>query len=251
MIAQRAYRWAKGPSMKPDMPEAQMQSPVDTAPFNRLPLVVWALALPMIAMEVVLSLGGAGLVGGPEAIGWRLDAIQRFAFSPEYLRQMVDLGVYPWQGMIRLVTYPFVHVSFTHALFVVVILLALGKMVAEIFRPWAVLAVFFGSSIGAALVYTAIPGMTMPLIGGYPAVYGLIGAFTFLLWVKLAAVGANRYRAFTMVGFLLGAQLLFGIIFGGGWEWIADFSGFAIGFLMSFVVSPGGWSRVMARLRER
>ena len=228
-----------------------MEQDVKHAPLNPLSPAVWAIALPMIAMEVVLSLGAAGLVGGPNAIGWRLDAVQRFAFSPDYMRQMVDLHQYPLQGMMRLVTYPFVHLSFTHALFVLVILLALGKMVGDIFRWWAVLVVFFVSGIVGALVYTAIPAMQAPLIGGYPPVYGLIGAFTFLIWMRLAAQGANRYRAFTMIGFLLGAQLLFGLLFGGGWEWVADLAGFATGFLLSFVVSPGGWRSVVARLRQR
>ncbi|MCF1709157.1 rhomboid family intramembrane serine protease [Tabrizicola sp. J26] len=228
-----------------------MQRDPNAAPLNPLPAAVWAIALPMIAMEVVLSLGAAGLVGGPDAIGWRLDAVQRFAYSPDYMRQMIDLHQYPLQGVMRLVTYPFVHLSFTHALFVLVILLALGKMVGDIFRWWAVLVVFFGSGIVGALVYTAIPTMKAPLIGGYPPVYGLIGAFTFLIWMRLAAQGANRFRAFTMIGFLLGAQLLFGLLFGGGWEWVADLAGFATGFLLSFIVSPGGWRQVVARLRQR
>ena len=47
------------------------------------------------------------------------------------------------------------HGSFTHALFVVVILLALGKMVGEVFRWWAVLVVFFGAAVVGALAYTA------------------------------------------------------------------------------------------------
>jgi hypothetical protein len=41
------------------------------APLNPLPVVVWVLALPMIAMEIVLGLGASGLVGGPQAVGWR------------------------------------------------------------------------------------------------------------------------------------------------------------------------------------
>lgn len=223
----------------------------NAAPLNPLPPVVWALALPIIAMEVVLGLGARGLVGGPQAIGWRQDAVQRFAFSPDLLRNMVELGSYPWQGLARLVTYPLVHGSFTHALMAVVILLALGKMVGEVFRWWAVLVVFFGASAVGSVAFTLVPGNSAILFGAYPAVYGLIGAFTFLIWVNLAAVGANKYRAFSMIGFLLGIQLLFGLLFGGGWEWVADLFGFATGFLASFVVSPGGWSRVMAKIRQR
>lgn len=223
----------------------------NAAPLNPLPWVVWAIVLPMVAMEVVVSLGASGLAGGPRAVGWRLDALERFAFSPELMRQMIEQGLYPLSGMVRLLTYPFVHVGLMHVLFVVVILLAIGKMVGEVFRPWAVLAVFFGAAVVGALVYSLVPGVRAPLIGGYPAVYGLIGGFTFLLWVNLAAAGANRYRAFTLIGLLLGIQMLFGLIFGGGWTWVADLAGFAAGFLLSFVVSPGGWARVRQKLRQR
>jgi len=228
-----------------------MQDNMNAAPLNPLPVVVWLLALPIIAMEVILSLGAAGVVGGPDAIGWRLAALEQFGFFPDLLRAMIGTGQYPADGLIRLVSYPFVHGNFTHALFVLVILLALGKMVGEVFAWWAVLVVFFGAAIGGALVMTVIPAINTPLIGGFPPVYGLIGAFTFLLWVNLAAKGANQYRAFTMIGFLLGIQLLFGLLFGGGWDWVGDLAGFAIGFLSSFVVSPGGWELVMAKLRKR
>lgn len=225
---------------------------MNAAPLNPLPLVVWVLALPMIAMELLLSAAGAGLIGGAEGIGWRLQALERFAFSPELMRYFLDTGQYPLDGVHRLVSYPFVHGSLTHVLFVVVILLALGKMVGEVFRWWAVLLIFFASAIVGALVYTLVlPSVRAPLIGGYPSVYGLIGGFTFLLWVNLAAVGANKYRAFTLIGFLLGIQLIFGLLFGGGYEWVADLTGFATGFALSFVVSPGGWGRVLEKVRQR
>ena len=220
-------------------------------PLNPLPAVVWVLALPIIAMEVVLSLGASGLAGGMEGAGWRLQALERFVFSPPLMQAMIERGEYPPQHLARMVTYPFVHGGVTHALFVVVILLALGKMVGEVFRWWAVLAIFFGAAVAGAFAYMAVPGNDAPLFGGYPAVYGLIGGFTFLLWVNLAAVGSNKFRAFTLIGLLLGFQLVFGLLFGGGYEWVADVAGFACGFLLSFVVSPGGWARVMAKLRQR
>jgi len=220
-------------------------------PLNPLPAIVWVLALPIIAMEVVLSLGASGLAGGMEGAGWRLVALERFVFSPPLMQAMMEAGQYPPQQAMRLVTYPFVHGGVTHALFVVVILLALGKMVGEVFRWWAVLAIFFSAAVAGAFAYMAVPGNEAPLFGGYPAVYGLIGGFTFLLWVNLAAVGANKYRAFTLIGLLLGFQLVFGVLFGGGYEWVADLAGFATGFLLSFVVSPGGWGRVLAKIRQR
>jgi membrane associated rhomboid family serine protease len=221
-------------------------------PLNPLPLVVWVLVLPMIAMEVVLNAAAAGLVGGAEGIGWRLQAVERFAYSPELMRRLIEVGLYPPDAMARLVTYPLVHASATHALFAVVILLALGKMVGEVFRWWAVLVVFVGSTVAGALVYTLVlPGVRAPLIGAYPGDYGLIGAFTFLMWVNLAAVGANKFRAFSLIGVLMGIQLVFGLISGGGYEWVADLSGFAAGFILSFIVSPGGFGRVLDKIRQR
>jgi membrane associated rhomboid family serine protease len=228
-----------------------MNTDPNASPLNPLPPIVWALALPIIAMEILFGLGEAGLVGGPAAEGWRLEALQRFAFYPDQMRQMYVIGTYDLQEVLRLLTYSFVHWSVTHAVMVTVILLALGKFVGEVFRWWALLVVFVGSGVIAALGYTVVPWMQTPLVGGYPAVYGLIGAFTFLLWVNLAAVGANKYRAFTMIGFLLAVQLLFGLLFGGGYDWVADIMGFAAGFAISFVVSPGGWARVREKLRQR
>ena len=224
---------------------------LNAPPINPLPPVVWLLALPVIAMEVAVSAGAAGFAGGGSGIGWRLDAVQRFAFSPEYLRRMVEAGLWPWDGLMRLISYPLVHVTTTQAVFVIVFLLALGKFVGEVFRWWAVLVVVFGAAVTAALVYAAVPVVTAPLVGGYPPIYGLIGAFTFILWTNLGRTGGNQMRAFSLIGMLLAVQLVFGLLFGGGTEWIADLAGFGAGFALSILVCPGGWARMMAKLRAR
>ncbi len=232
--------------------KAEDMQDYNAPPLNPLPWVVWLLALPMMAMELVVSMAEAGFVGGVEGAGWRVQALTMFAFSPDMLRKMVELGTYPPEHLYRILTFPFVHGNTMHAVFVVVMLLALGKAVGSIFRWWAVIVIFFGAAVVGAVVYSmTLPNQHAALFGGYPAVYGLIGGFTFLLWVGLAATGANRFRAFGLIGFLLAAQLLFGLLFGGGQEWVADLSGFAFGFLASFVVSPGGYSRVLAKIRTR
>lgn len=222
-------------------------------PLNPLPPVVWLLAAPLIAMEVVVNLGAAGLAGGAAGIGWRSDAIQRFAFPPAYLRAMWEAGQWPLDGLLRLVTYPLVQVQVTNTLFVVVFLLALGKFVGEVFRPAAVVAVVLGSTVGAAVIYAAVPGMEQALIGAWPPVYGLIGAFTYILWVGLRRRGGGQgpLQAFNLIAMLLAMQLLFGLLFGGGTEWVADIAGFAVGFALSFVVAPGGIDRLRAMLRQR
>lgn len=233
-----------------------MRSSLPESPLNPLPPVIWLLTLPVIASEAVFALGGAGLIGGAEGVGLRLSAIRMAAFPPELAQRAWTLGAFDVEQMYRFLSFVFIHVNAMHALFVVVFTLALGNMVAQNFRPWAVLALYFGSAIGGALVYAAIiqavGARSAPLIGGYPAVYGLVGAFTFLIWTRLAAENANRMRAFTLIGMLLLFQLVFGLIFGGaGLGWIAEIAGFGFGFALSFVLVDGGMARTLAQLRQR
>jgi len=225
-------------------------------PLNPLPPVVWLIALPIIAMELVVNAGASGVVGGPDAIGWRVQAAQNFAFSPDYLREMLAAGVYPLDGLWRLVTYAMVHRDVSHALFVVVILLALGKFVGEVYAWWAVLVTYFASAAVGALAYTALPMTHAGLLGGYPGNYGMIGAYTFLLWVRLA--GQGSLQAFRLIGFFMVFQVavaaigiaIYGVEQGTTWEFVADLAGFATGFALAFVVSPGGWARVLDKLRS-
>ncbi len=228
-----------------------MSSPYNESPFNALPPVVVALALPIVAIELWLNAGARGFIGGPEAVGWRLDAIRDYAFFGPVLELMIEANRWPPTEVMRFVSYPFVHGSFTHMLMALVFLLALGKMVGEVFSAVGVLVVFFSSAIVGALAFTVLTDDPAPLLGAYPAVYGLIGAFTFILWVKLGQQGAPQIRAFYLIGFLLCIQLVFGLLFGAGQAWVADVTGFLTGFGLSFLVSPGGWARAVERLRAR
>ena len=227
-----------------------MQDP-DTSPLNPLPPPVMALAVVITGIELTLAAAGGGLIGGPGGIGWRQSALERYAFFGDVLDAMIARGTWPLEHVARFVTYPFVHYGFTHALFVVVFLLALGKMVAETMGTAAFFAIFFGSAIIGALVYGLALNDPMPLAGGFPAVYGLIGGFTWLLWTSLGRVGAPQHRAFTLIGFLLGIQLIFGVLFGSTNEWVAEVAGFATGFGLSFLVGPGGWRKALNALRRR
>ncbi|MBO9411511.1 MULTISPECIES: rhomboid family intramembrane serine protease [unclassified Ruegeria] len=227
-----------------------MSSEHYTPAVNPLPPVVAALALFIFGIEVIFMLGARGLVGGPGAIGWRLDALQHYAFSPDIFDWMMKNVRWPFEHLIRFVTYPFVSANFTQAVFVCVFVLAMGKMVAEVFGSVAMLVIFVLSGIGGALAYALLLDPQYPLVGGFPPVYGLIGAFTWILWRKLSLVGENQSRAFSLIAVLMGIQLLFGLIFGGTLDWVADLGGFSTGFALSFVVGPGGWSRIIGGIRR-
>lgn len=238
--------------MRPDTvkKEAHMTHPVNEPPVNPLPPVVVALFLVLAGIELVLWLGGQGIVGGPEAVGWRNSAIETYAFSGRAFDWMLETGQYPPEHLVRFVSYLFLHASFSHALFAMVILLAMGKILAETAGALVFVGVFFVSGIVGAVAFGVISDEPW-LIGAFPAVYGLIGAFTFLLWLRLGQEGAPQVRAFTLIGMLLAVQLVFGMLFGGGQDWIADVAGFVTGFALTLVLAPGGMARVVQKIRRR
>lgn len=223
----------------------------DASPFNALPPVATGLAAVILGIELLFWLGGAGLIGGPGAIGWRLAAIEDHGFVVAVWDWMIANGRWPPEQLSRLLTYPLIHLGFGHALFVGVFILAMGKFVGEIFAPWAVLLIFFGSGVAGALAYAIVLSDPPPLVGGFPPVYGLIGAYTFILWTGLGRIGTARLQAFQLIAVLTGLQLIFGALFGVAPDWIADLAGFAAGFGLSFLVAPGGWQKLLARLRDR
>lgn len=238
-------------AVKKPKPEVRaLSDPYSEPAVNPLPPVVVALFIAVAVPEMIFSLGEAGVVGGPEAIGWRSAAIQTYAFSGDIFDWMLQNNTWPVEHLIRFISYPFVHFSLTHAAIAGVFLLALGKMVAEKFGQWQMLAIFSISGAFGALIYALVLNDPFPLGGAFPADYGLIGAFTYLLWRGLGAVGENQARAFTLIAALLGIQLLFGLIFGGSNDWIADLAGFTAGFGLSFFLAPGGWARIRARIRH-
>jgi len=226
------------------------QSHIEPSPFNALSPVVVVLFFAIFGVECLFAAAEAGLVGGPGAIGWRLAAIGEYGFAPPIWAWMVQGGQWPLAEVMRLVTYPFVHLGFVHMAFAAVIFLAMGKYVSEAMGAWVVPVLFFGCSIIGAVVYGTLLSEETWLVGAYPGAYGLIGAFTFVLWVKARVTGQAQVQAFSLIGFLMGIQLLFGLLFGTDNTWVAELTGFIAGFGLSFVLVPGGFQAMLRRLRK-
>ncbi|TMM51097.1 rhomboid family intramembrane serine protease [Sulfitobacter sabulilitoris] len=224
--------------------------PDDSSPVNPLPPVVVVLFMAIALPEAAFSLGAAGLIGGPEAVGWRLAAIQSYGFSGDIFDWMLANGRWVPQHLLRFLSYPFVHLGVTHALFAAVLLLALGKLVGEAMGQLAVLVIFFGSGIFGALVYALLLDDPAWVAGAYPPVYGLIGGYSFVMWQQLAGRGAEQYRAFSLIAVLMGLQLIWGVFFDVGLGWVSDLAGFVFGLCASVVLVPGGMARLLASLRR-
>ena len=221
------------------------------SPFNAVPPVILILALAAGLVEIALMLGEAGLIGGPAAVGWRLALIQDWGVSPLVFDQVAVHGEWSWPMVRRFVAYAGIHGSFTQALFGVALLLALGKFVGEVFHWAALVLLLVLCTLAGAIVFGLVFSGPVALIGLYPMDYGLIGAFTYLLWQRAGRMGENRLRAFRLIGVLMGLQLVFSLLFGSNPAWLADVAGFVAGFSASLLVAPGGWNAFVARMRER
>ena len=100
----------------------------EASPFNAIPVAVVGLCMVIVAVEVLMSLSGRGLIGGVEGIAWRRDAMLEYSVFGKIITPYLETGRYEPEVLLRFVSYVFIHQDFTSTAFVVVFTLALGKM---------------------------------------------------------------------------------------------------------------------------
>jgi rhomboid protease GluP len=226
----------------------------NASPFNAIPPVVIVFCLLIGGIELTFQAAEAGFVGGPQAVGWRLEAIMTYGFFDPVFAWMLETRQAPLEHLIRFLTYTLVHGGLSHAAFTIVFILAIGKMVTEAFSTVVFLLVYGVSAIVGALAYGVVLDTNVPLIGAYPAVYGLIGALTLMLFLRARVSGENPLLAFRLILALIGIQLFFRLTFGGGNDWVADGAGFIAGFVLTAVLVPDGGQGAVSlldRIRRR
>lgn len=227
-----------------------MYSPDHNAsPVNPLPPIILALAGAITLIEVAFQLGSRGYIGGPQSIAWRQEAAVNFGFFDPVFEHLVTTGDFQPEFLMRFFTYPFIHASLMHAVMGVVLLLALGNFVARILPTISVIILVLLASFFGAVAYGLANDTRLILIGIYPVVYGLIGTYTWILWVTARAKGENPIAAFRMIGLLAGLQLVFFLMSGQGSDLPSDGAGFVTGFIFAPVLVKGGIINLRNRLR--
>jgi rhomboid protease GluP len=221
----------------------------NASPFNRLPPVIIALAAVIGGIELLFLAADYGFLGA-QRTGARIAALQGFSFFDPLFDDMLSRQDWSLDGGMRLFSYALVQRGWLDTVFVLVFILAIGNLVGQVFHPLAVVALFLLSSAFGALVFGLVLDTRVPLMGGFPGVFGLIGAYTFLLWVSLAGSGTKQFQAFQLIAFFMGIRLVFGVLLGADSDWVAELAAFVFGFLASFILSPGGWHRVLDKLRR-
>ncbi len=223
----------------------------NASPLNPLPPVLIALAIVMGLIEIAFQLGTRGLIGGPQAIGWRLEAAQNFGFVDALWQQALATQTWPVDTIQRLITYPFVHQNATHAIFGIALLVAIGNFSAKVFSGTALMVVFMASSVIGAIAHGVIMNTQWALLGAYPPLYGFLGLMTWTLWIIARREGTNPWLAFRLVGILVALQVFFYFAFGGANTLASEVAGFLTGFTLAPILIPGGLSTLRTKLRER
>ena len=218
---------------------------------NPIPTAILAIFFGITLVEAFLFFDYGGLNGKTGAAAERLLLIQNYGVPPGLANWMLGIGDLSTGNVFRFIAYPFVNLSILSAVLASVLLLALGKMVGEVFSTLSVVLIWTLSTILAGFFYSLSTTNGQTLVGSYPGVYGFVGAYTFVSWITLRlAKNKNQSQAFSLIVALMSVQLLFSFLFGTGQLWIADFAGFVTGFILSFFLSPGGIKGVLTVLRN-
>jgi rhomboid protease GluP len=218
-------------------------------PFNALPPVVWLLAVALVAIEAAFQLGAAGVAGGAQGVGWRIDAVGALGLPAVIPNWMIANGYFPLQHLARFLTFPLVHTGALHVVFVVLFVLTLGKALVPRLGQAGFLALFLISGAVGGLVWALVYPAGGWMVGGYAGSFGLVGAFTLAMWQDAAGNRQAQLRAFGLIGVLLLARAAFGVLGGFGTDWVADVVGFFVGAGLAPLLA-GGWRRLFAGLRQ-
>ncbi len=217
-------------------------------PILPLPGLVWALLLTLAGIEATFWAGTHGLVAGPEAAGWRLGAVEHFAFAAPVQDWMVETRQVPPRHLLRYLSYPLIHASALHALLSMVFLAALGKSIAQTHGQAALAALLILPGAAGAVVFGLITSGEGWLLGATPAVLALVGAWG---WTQWQDPGKPRRATLGLIGGFLIARLAFGLLIEPTDIWIADLTAFALGAAMAPALAPGAARRALHRLRQR
>lgn len=223
--------------------------------FNPVSPIVVVVVLAMVAVELVLQAAEHRLIGGPTAQGWRTILFQHLGFHKAVFDHISQGGKIEPNVIWPFLSYLIIHRSFMHTLIAAALILALGKMIADMFSGLAVAVLFVACGLAGALAFGWFSkDGGFPLVGAYPVFYGFIGTFTWIQIFDLRTKGQSILPAFSSIIGLVVLRAGFMLYAGLANDWAADLAGLITGFLLAYVLAPDGKDRIrgwVRAIRER
>ena len=117
---------------------------------NPIPTSILLIFFGIILVEAFLVFGFGGPLGKTETTIERLTLVQNYGVPPNLATWMFETGNFSIEYVSRFIVYPFINLSGLSVVFAAVLLLALGKMVGEVFSSFSVILIWLLSTFFAA-----------------------------------------------------------------------------------------------------
>ncbi|HEY0493246.1 MAG TPA: rhomboid family intramembrane serine protease [Candidatus Dormibacteraeota bacterium] len=202
----------------------------DYNPTRRRSLLTWGLILINVAVYFYLSQNPV----------MNQDAILRYALIP------ADIAA--GRHLDTLITSMFLHASLLHVGGNMLFLWIFGNNVEDQLGEIKYLVLYFASGIAGSLLQVLIdPSSTIPNLGASGAVSGVLAAYVLYfpaarVLTYIAPIFIVTIRAFIFIGYwilLQAFQAFLNIgVTGGGVAFFAHVGGFAMGFILAFLLRP-------------
>ena len=163
--------------------------------------------------------------------GAKLQAFYTMGFVPGYFTGAA--GGMPWFAPLGLVAHMFIHGSWMHLAFNIVMGLALGLFFEREFGTRSATLFFFAcGAAGAALYFILNPFSTVPVIGASGGISGFFGAAILLLNQRGLLGRMGRRGPWPLIIFWTVFMIVGGLLSGGTMAWQAHVGGFLTGVLI-------------------
>jgi membrane associated rhomboid family serine protease len=188
--------------------------------------VLWWIGGTCIAIETVLQLADAGLIGAPRL---RLTTYEFGGFWPGLLRDWRPN--YPSQALAMFLTHAFLHAGALHLGVNMLTLASLGREVVRRVGQARFLAIYAVSILGGGAGFGLLAPTLRPMVGASGALFGLAGALAAWEWQARREEGLSEAPVVRFVLFLAGLNLVLWWAMRGQLAWETHLGGFVAGAL--------------------
>lgn len=196
-----------------------------------LPAGLAAIAGAIVAIELVLSLADAGILGRPD---WREHAVILFG-----LKLSVYAGIWeeawPFERLTMLVTHAFLHGGLVHMAMNVVVILGLGKVANGLVGPARATLLFFLAAAAGGVAFVLLGPRGGEAVGASGAVFGYLGLWQSAEFRMRMRRGLPLRPIWGMLAGLVLANAAMYLMLAGLLAWEAHLGGFLAGWVLGWL----------------
>jgi membrane associated rhomboid family serine protease len=205
------------------------------------PRALLALVLVIAAIECLLSAADAGFIGDPTL---RIRFLQTGAFWTPLLHGATP--IFALQPYTMFLSHALLHGGMLHMVMNMVMLLALGRFIADRYGDGVILPLFFVGAVAGGAAYGLLSTSAAPMVGASGADFAFIGVWSVWDLRRHRAAGLSARPVWTRVGVLVALNVAMYIGLSGMLAWQAHLGGFLAGCAYGVVLENRFTARALA-----